>query len=74
MICISTKLTNNYAIEISCLHKVRNFKDGISFVDGEISLDLYPGDHNPKFRLDFIFMNYTILEVGVYNMNHKQAE
>ena len=34
------------------------------------NLDLFRGDHNPKFNISFDLFNMRILEFIVYNVNH----
>lgn len=74
MLCFSFKINKNYAFEISGFHKIRDFKDGISFADLDIDLDLYKGDHNPKFSAELVLINFKIVEIGVYNINHINKE
>jgi hypothetical protein len=67
-------INKNYAFEISGLHKIRNFRDGVTVIDPYISLDLYKGDHNPKFTILLIFMNFKLIEIGVYNIHHQTTD
>lgn len=68
--CGSFKLSNKYAAEWFLFHKLRSFSDGVSFVDFDITLDLYKDDHKPSFRVFLLIANYTILELNVYNTCH----
>lgn len=65
------RINKNYATELYFLHKLRNFKDGISFLNIDICLDLFKHDHNPKFRIHAVFLNFTIVEFSIYNRHHK---
>ena len=64
------KINKKYAWEIALFYKLRQFKDGIDFFEFNIGLDLFEGDHNPKFRLLLIIFNFTIIDIEVYNMFH----
>lgn len=60
--------------EFDWFRKIRSFKDGVSFFDFKINLDLFKGDHNPKFEILWVILNYKILEVNIYNKNHYYDE
>jgi hypothetical protein len=66
----SKKLSKNYAIDFSCFHFVRSPRDGITFLEPKINLDLYKGDHNPKLEISLIVLNFKIFEINIYNVNH----
>jgi len=68
------KISKNYAFDYMLFHKVRNFKDGVTFFDFECNLDLFKGHHNPKFNLSLFLFNYTIFEFEIYNVNHVKTE
>lgn len=70
MVYLSRKISKNYAIELSCFHFLRKFSDGISFAEFDINLDLFKSDHNPKFKIILIMLNFKIFEFEVYNVNH----
>jgi hypothetical protein len=70
MILLSKKISKNFAFEVSLLHKIRDSKDGITFFNANVNLDLFAADHCPKFDFIFIIMNIKILEIEVYNVNH----
>lgn len=69
MRCWSHKISRNYAIEVAGLYPIRKFKDGITFFDLKFNMDLYEGDHNPKFELQFVLLNMDILEINIYNIH-----
>ena len=71
MIFFAKKITKNFAFEFSSFHKLRMFKDGISFCEFNINLDLYEDDHNPKFGIFLNILNFKIFEFNIYNVNHK---
>jgi hypothetical protein len=55
MILLSKKISENFAFEVSLFHKIRDFNDGVSFLNANVNLDLFKADHCPKF--DFILIN-----------------
>ena len=71
MLVYSRKISKNYAFEISAFHMIRSFKDGISFFQFDVCLDLYSGDHNPKFHIVLIILNIKVFETDIYNINHE---
>lgn len=70
------KLPFNYGWELIVLHKLREWRDGISFFEFRINLDRYDPLEYVKFmyqpRLDihFVVLNYTIFEFEVYKRNN----
>lgn len=70
MICSSFRISNKYAFEFSAFHLIRKFKDGISFIEATANLDLYEGDHNPKFTVMLLLLNFKIFEINIYSVNH----
>lgn len=67
MIYFSRRLSKKFVVDLSLFHKVREFKDGISFCDFLIGVDLYKGDHNPQFRVLLVLLNFKIIEFEIYN-------
>jgi hypothetical protein len=70
LLCLSKKVSKNYAFEIAAFYLVRDFRDGIDFCDFSVKLDVYKGDHNPRFSFTLIVLNFTLLEIEVYNIHH----
>jgi hypothetical protein len=70
MIWFSIKITKNFSLDFSFFHLVRAFKDGITFFNFVVELDLYKGDHNPQFNICLIIINFKIFEIDFYNINH----
>ena len=66
MINFCTKISKTYYFALTLLHKVRDFSDGITFAEFEAALDLYEWEHNPKFYIRLMLLNYTIFETEVY--------
>jgi len=66
----SVKLGRDYAIDVAGLYQVRRLKDGISVIDIEVGGDWYRGDHNPKFTIRLMILNFIILDVTLYNVHH----
>jgi hypothetical protein len=70
----SLKISKNYAVELSLLRKIRQFKDGISFFELITKLDLYRGDHNPRFEISLMVLNFMVFEFNLLNMNHVEDD
>lgn len=68
MINFCFKISKKYYFSLTLLHKVREFNDGITFIECETSLDLYKMEHNPKFQKRLIILNYTIFDLEVYKV------
>jgi hypothetical protein len=60
-------LTKQYALDFGFLYKVRNFKDGLTFFEFILNLNLYKADHNPQIRFNLIICNFIIFDVMLYN-------
>jgi hypothetical protein len=73
MLCWSKKISKNYVFEISGLHKIRLLKDGVSGINFDINWDRYKADHNPKFTVMLTVLNFKIIEISIYNVNHVKA-
>jgi len=60
--------------ETFLFYKIREFKDGVSFFEFKINLDLYdPIEYikfyyKPSFNIHLVFLNYTIFEINVYKI------
>ena len=58
--------------EVILFWKIRQFKDGISFFEFNINVDLYdPLEYSkfyyrPHFRIHLVILNYTIIEIDFY--------
>jgi hypothetical protein len=65
---LNTKI--KLATELTLFKQIRSFKDGISFFEFIFNLDLYDGDHKPSFIFHIIILNWTILELNIYNIYH----
>lgn len=68
------KLSENYALDVSVLDRVRAFSDGIDFVELTSSLHLYPEDHHPRLEFRFGLCNWCLLGIEVYNVHHLDEE
>ena len=62
--------TTQYAWECSFVTKIRDFSDGVAFLDFAIDFDKFIGDHNPQFKINLVVMNINIIDFTVYNINH----
>lgn len=67
---ITGTINDNYAFNIAGFYKVRDFDNGISLFEFDISWDRYKGDHNPKFTVLFVVLNFILLDITVYNRHH----
>jgi len=74
MITFSRKVSNDYGWEIALLHKLRDFSDGVTFLETKINWDRYIGDHTPRFEFHLVLLNHTIIEVNVYYLHHRSKE
>ena len=63
-------LTTEYALDFGLFYKVRNFKDGLTFFEFILNLDLYRADHNPQVRCALVIFNFTIFDITFYNVRH----
>lgn len=70
MIFLNSKISKNFAFELNMFYKIRNYNDGITFINYEVNTDFYKGDHNPKFVINFEVLNFIIFEFKIYNVNH----
>ena len=61
-----------YGWELVLLHKVRDWKDGISFFEFVMNLDRFVADHNPRFEVRLSLFNWTVFEFSVYNIHHME--
>lgn len=43
--------------EIQLFAMVRDLRDGITFFNLKINLDLFKSDHSPSFQIEFTFLN-----------------
>lgn len=67
---IDFAINEDYHVDINGLYKMRNFSDGISFLEVNVNLDSYVGDHNPQFGIQIVLFNINVLEIRIYNVHH----
>jgi hypothetical protein len=65
------KLSQDYGWEITILHKLRAFSDGLSLLELRINWDRYLADHTPRFELHLVLLNITIVELNIYYLHHR---
>jgi hypothetical protein len=70
MFLLHGKIGRDYGWEFSAFHRIRDFKEGTSFFELNVSFDKYKCDHNPKFETIFILFNFKIFEFTIYNLWH----
>lgn len=58
---IGGKVNDDYGLEITVFHKIRNFSDGVSFFKMKANWDRYIADHSPRVELNVVLFNYTLL-------------
>jgi len=71
---IGGKINSDYGWEITVFHKIRNITDGIIFFEKKINWDRYLADHSPRFEFYVILFNYTIIEINIYYLHHRDNE
>lgn len=64
-------INNDYAWELSLFSKYRDFSDGISFLETNISWDKYLSDHTPQFIFLIVLCNYKLIEFNIYYRWHR---
>ena len=70
MFCWSRKISKNYAFDLSCFHLIRKLKDGLIGFEGKIDFDCYEGNHNPQLTIMLVILNFKLVEINIYNVNH----
>jgi len=69
------KLPFNLNWELVVFHKLREWRDGVSFFELKINLDRYDPleyikfKYHPRLDIHFVALNYTIFEFEVYKRN-----
>lgn len=64
-------ISDDYGWEVTVFHKLREATDGILFVDTKINWDRYHGDHSPRFEIHLVVWNYTLFEMNIYYLHHR---
>jgi hypothetical protein len=59
-------------VELALLHPIRKLSDGLTVLECRLNADWYMADHNPIYEFVVIFLNIMILELRIYNVNHKE--
>ena len=67
-------INRNYSWELELFTKHRDFKFGITPFKFEIDFSIYPCDHNPKFEMELVIMNFSIFQFLIYNIWHMENE
>jgi hypothetical protein len=68
---IGGKISREYGWEVTVFHKLRETSDGVIFFDGKINWDRYLADHSPRVEMHLVMFNYTIIEINVYYLHHR---
>lgn len=74
MIWIGSKIDEDYGWEISALHFIRQFSDGLTFFEFTCNWDKYLDDHTPRFATMLIIFNYKVFEFSIYYLHHRYPE
>jgi hypothetical protein len=56
--------------EIQLFAMVRDFKDGVTFFNLNINLDLFKSYHSPSFQIEFTFFN-IYNHLWIHQNNHE---
>jgi hypothetical protein len=68
----SGKVNDDYGCEVAVISKIREFSDGITFIELVINWDRYLADHSPIFSFRMILLNHTIIEANIYYLHHRR--
>lgn len=71
---IGGKISSDYGWEITVFHKIRDSADGVSFFEMKINWDRYPADHSPRFEFHIVLLNFTVVEINIYHLYHRDDE
>ena len=66
------KINKNYGFEWNFFYKARDYKDGYSFCNFNVNWDRYKSDHKPSFEIYLCLFNYTIVELRIYYLHHRE--
>ena len=67
---IGSLINKNFAWELSGLYFYRESPDGIDWINFSIISDWFRADHNPKFSMMLIILNFKIFEFVIHNIHH----
>jgi hypothetical protein len=70
MLCISKKISKNFALELSGFHMIRSLKDGLDAFEFHVIGDWYKADHKPSLNISLVIFNFVVFELDLYNVNH----
>ena len=62
------KLYKNTHWEIQLFSLIRDFKDGITFFEFKINLDVYESEHSPAFQVELTIFN-LYSHIWIYKNN-----
>lgn len=71
MIWWGTKINDNYGWELSALHMLREFSDGLTFFEFQCNWDKYLADHTPRFDVMLVILNFKVFEFNIYYLWHR---
>jgi len=67
-------INEDYAWEITFFNKVRDFADGLTFLDIQVNWDRFLANHTPKFEVMITVLNCVLLETSIYYRHHRDVE
>jgi hypothetical protein len=67
MICWGRKINENYAWELSGLHKARKFSDGVTAFELVCDWDKHLAD----FEISLVILNFVVVEFNIYYLWHR---
>lgn len=67
-------IDDNFGWELELFRRNRDSKDGFTTVDFKINFDKYEADHNPRFELSLVLLNFLIFDFSIYNVWHLEHE
>lgn len=72
MMLFGKRLTSNYGVELALFHKLRAFSDGLTVFEGKINWERFEADHSPRFEVHLIAFNFTLVELNLYYLHHRE--
>lgn len=71
MLSCGGHISQEYGWELTLFHKLRAYRDGITFLEVHINWDRYQADHCPRFTVHLILCNVTVFEWHIYYLHHR---
>lgn len=71
MVVVARRLGPKFGWELALFHKLRDFSDGLTFLNLRFDWDRYLADHSPRFVFHLVVLNFTLCEFSVYYLHHR---